>query len=526
MACLGERYRLVERLGAGGMSVVWRAFDEVLGRQVAVKLLAGDYAANPDFRLHMRHEARAAARLTHPHIGVVYDYGESCTPDGLITPYVVMELIDGPALGERLRTGPLHPRAALGVCAQVAEGLDAAHARGLAHRDVKPGNVMLCTAGVKVVDFGISALVGDQADRAVGGRVLGTPAYVAPERLTGAPVGTEADVYALGVVLFKTVTGRSPWHADGPVQMLAAHLTERPEPLPEAEGVPAEVQDLYLRCLAKDPHDRPAAGEAAEILAAAAGLATTPSLAAPELAVAPPHGEEYTTLLPSDDTTPPVLATFGTATVPVDRRTVRGLLGARGRRRATAVLAALPLAGLVGGLIVTTNTDHHPQVEAAAAAPAAPPRCAVTYRVGTDDGAAFTGTLTFDGRRPEPAGGWSLSFDLPAEQTFSAASPGTSTQDGGHVVVRLAGSGTVAVPFTGTYRDTNPLPATFVANGHPCTPLLIGPGGVPQSTSDGAGVAAVDGTQAAAPAGGGGQAGGGGDSGGKPAKDKGKGKDG
>jgi eukaryotic-like serine/threonine-protein kinase len=109
MACLGERYRLVERLGAGGMSVVWRAFDEVLGRQVAVKLLAGDYAANPDFRLHMRHEARAAARLTHPHIGVVYDYGESCTPDGLITPYVVMELIDGPALGERLRTGPLHP---------------------------------------------------------------------------------------------------------------------------------------------------------------------------------------------------------------------------------------------------------------------------------------------------------------------------------------------------------------------------------------------------------------------------------
>jgi serine/threonine-protein kinase len=504
------------------MSVVWRAFDEVLGRQVAVKLLAGDYAANPDFRLRMRHEARAAARLTHPHIGVVYDYGESRTRDGVITPYVVMELIDGPALGERLRTGPLPPRAALGVCAQVAEGLDAAHARGLVHRDVKPGNVMLPSAGAKVVDFGISALVGEHADRAFDGRVLGTPAYVAPERLRGAPVGTEADVYALGVVLFKTVTGRSPWHADDPVQMLAAHLTRRPEPLPEADGVPAEVHDLYLRCLAKDPRDRPGAGEAAEILATAAGLASTPPLAAPVLAVAPPHGEEYTTLLPSDDTTPSLPATVGTATVPAGRRrTVGRLLASCGRRRVAAGLAALPLAGLVGGLIVTTNTDRHPRVEAAAAAPAAPPPCTLTYQVGTDDGAAFTGTLTFDGRRPEPAGGWSLSFDLPAEQTFSAAPPATSTQDGRHVVVRLTGSGTVTVLFSGTYRDTNPLPATFTANGHPCTPLLIGPSGVPQPTSDGTGVAAAGGTHAANPAQAATQAG---DSGG--AHGKGKGKDG
>jgi serine/threonine-protein kinase len=505
---------LVERLGAGGMAVVWRAFDEVLGRQVAVKMLAGAYAANPDFRLRIRHEARAAARLAHPHIGVVYDYGESRTRDGVIIPYVVMELIDGPALGERLRGGPLPPRAALGVCAQVAEGLDAAHARGLVHRDVKPGNVMLSTAGVKVVDFGISALVGEHADRAFDGHVLGTPAYVAPERLIGAPVGTEADVYALGVMLFKAVTGRSPWRLEDPVRVLAAHLNGQPERLPKFDEVPAEVQDLYLHCLAKDPRDRPSAGEAAGILAAAAGIKAAPPLAVPDVTVAPPGSQEYTTLLPSDETMPVGEAVAGTAPVPAGRR------GTPTRRRTLAALAALPVAGVVGALIVTTNTDRHPQIEAAAAAAPAPPPCTVTYRVGTDDGAAFGGTLTFDGHRAQPAGGWSLSFDLPADQTFRAAPPATSTQDGGHVVVHLTGTGTISVPFSGTYREANAMPAAFVANGHSCTPSLLGAPGrsasaAPQSTSDGTGLAAVSGTQTG---------GSGGDGGGKSGKGKGKGK--
>jgi serine/threonine protein kinase len=141
MVWLGDRYRLVERLGAGGMSVVWRAFDDVLGRPVAVKMLAGDRAGNPAFRLDIRREARAAAQLNHPRIGVVYDYGESREGRGRPVPYVVMELIDGPALSERLGAGPLPWQRALTVCAQVAEGLDAAHTRGLAHRDVTPAPV-------------------------------------------------------------------------------------------------------------------------------------------------------------------------------------------------------------------------------------------------------------------------------------------------------------------------------------------------------------------------------------------------
>ena len=551
MAWVDERYRLVERLGTGGMSVVWRAFDEVLGRQVAIKMLAGSYAANPDFRQRMRHEARAAARLAHPRIGIVYDYGESRSWRGSVTPYVVMELIDGPALGERLHDGPLSVDAALGVCAQVAEGLDAAHARGLAHRDVKPGNVMLSTGGVKVVDFGISALVGAHSDHAADGKVLGTPAYIAPERLIGAPVGTAADVYALGIVLYKSVTGHSPWQATDPAEMVAAHLTRSPEPLPSIDGLPDEVHDLYRRCLAKEPDERPEAGEVAAILASAAGLPVAPArVALAPIVLTAPIQRDCTTLLPPPAETT-ALPMSGSARVPAGRHGTRALphpFGAAGRlwtprlpvsrvrRRAAAGLALLPLAGLTAGLIVATNTDRHPRVEAApahAAVPAAAaPSCAVTYRVGTDDGANFAGTLTLDGWRAAPQGGWTVSFELPADQTFTAAAPATSTQSGSRIVVRVprpdaatggvAGTESVSVSFSGTYRGANPMPSVFTAGGDRCTPVLIGPSvaSTGPSTSDGG-----TGTQVAARTGsgpGGGPAAG---PGGGPAAGHGKGKD-
>jgi serine/threonine-protein kinase len=516
MVRLDERYRLVERLGAGGMSVVWRAFDEVLGRQVAVKMLAGDYAANPDLRHGIRREARAAARLAHPNIGVVYDYGESRSPTGVVTPYVVMELIDGPSLGDRLRAGAMSWRDAVGVCAQVAAALGAAHARGLVHRDVKPANVMLSPAGVKVVDFGISALVGEVVDQTPDGQVLGTPAYVAPERLIGAPVGTAADVYALGVVLFKAVTGRPPWPVTDATELLAAHLTGEPDPLPPAEGLPAEVADLYRRCLAKDPGDRPPAAEAARVLAAAAGLIPAP--VEPPVAAPAGSGPELTTLLPSSADTAPI-AVAASARVRPGGRGTRPLPAGYRRRRAAAVLAVLPLTGVAAGLYATTTGDHHRDV--AAASSDAPPPCAVTYQIGTDDGATFAGTLTLDAGRPAPTGGWSVSFDLPAtDQTFRASAPGTSTQSGSRVVVRVTGTGRVAVPFTGSYHGTYPLPAAFVASGQSCAPTLIGPGGgrLPapaQSTVDNQ----VGATGAAGPG-----AGGAGDKGDKGDGGKGKGK--
>ncbi len=233
------------------MSVVWRAHDEVLDRQVAVKVLAAprvDAAARARILL----EAQAAARLTHPHITSVHDYGET-RDGGDLVPYVVMELVRGPTLAERLKAGRLPVRTAVLIGAQVASALAAAHARGLVHRDVKPSNVILSPAGAKVVDFGLAAVAGDTAES--GEQVIwGTPAYLAPERLTNGEVVPASDVYALGVLLYRMLTGGPPWKADTVTQILRAHESAEPAPLPVLEGLPESVADICLRCLAKQPH--------------------------------------------------------------------------------------------------------------------------------------------------------------------------------------------------------------------------------------------------------------------------------
>src|SRR2546430_9827210 len=197
---LGDRYRLVERLGGGGMSVVWRAYDEVLGRPVAVKVLAGE-AVDSASRDWMRAEAQVAARLSHPHITGVHDYGEAQTAAGERLPYVVMELVAGPTLAERIGAGGLPVGTALLIGAQVGAARAAAHARGLVHRDVKPGNVLLSPAGAKVVDFGIAAVAGDRGGLPASGIVWGTPAYLAPERLARDHVLPPPPLYGLGLIL-------------------------------------------------------------------------------------------------------------------------------------------------------------------------------------------------------------------------------------------------------------------------------------------------------------------------------------
>jgi eukaryotic-like serine/threonine-protein kinase len=246
---LAGRYRLVERLGQGGMSVVWRAYDEVLGRLVAVKTIRPDRSAtDPASRERIRAEARAAARLSHPFITNVYDYGECTAGGGEPTPFVVMELVEGEPLDERLDRERLSPAFAVEVCAQVAAALGAVHARGLVHRDVKPANVMLTPDGAKVVDFGISAVAGDNPDTV--DRVMGTPAYLAPERLDGGPADAASDMYALGLLLYKTLTGRLPWDADTTTQMLVAHCYLPPTPLPRIPDLSSEGVHLVHRCLA------------------------------------------------------------------------------------------------------------------------------------------------------------------------------------------------------------------------------------------------------------------------------------
>src|SRR5690349_19601137 len=258
---LGGRYKLLDELGSGGMAVVWRARDEVLGRPVAVKLLAGRYSGDPQSRARIRDEARAAATLSHPNIAQVYDYGEA-TDTG--TPYVVMELVNGPTLQQRVAGGKLPPRTVFRICGEVAAALAAAHAHGLVHRDIKMANIMVTPAGAKVVDFGIAAAVGPVAPEET---LVGTPAYLAPERLTGAAVLPASDVYALGVLLYRLLAGESPWSVESTTQMLQAHVYVEPAPFPPTPGVPPAVAALIARCLRKDPEARPSAGTVSSVLA-------------------------------------------------------------------------------------------------------------------------------------------------------------------------------------------------------------------------------------------------------------------
>src|SRR6185312_15868953 len=232
-------------------------------------------ATEPAARLRIRAEAQAAAQLWHPNVTNVYDYGEATTETGDCVPYVVMELLPGRTLSQRLADGPLPPRAALRICAEVASALAAAHARGLVHRDVKPSNVMLTPSGAKVVDFGLAAVAG-QAEIDDDGELRGTPAYLAPERLTAGEVIPASDVYALGLLIHRALTNHLPWQADTTTEMLKAHVYQEPRPLPPTNGVLPEVNQICHRCLAKDPADRPSAGEVAAVLADAAGIVLMP----------------------------------------------------------------------------------------------------------------------------------------------------------------------------------------------------------------------------------------------------------
>ncbi|WP_189328658.1 serine/threonine-protein kinase [Actinoplanes ianthinogenes] len=256
---LGGRYRLLNELGRGGMAVVWRAADEVLDRPVAVKVLAGRYAGDERFRSRILHEARAAAILSHPNIAQIHDFGESDE-----VPYVVMELINGPTLQQLLSEAPIPPRRVFRICGEVAAALAAAHQDGLVHRDIKLANIMVTPKGAKVVDFGIAAAAGP-AEPEEG--LLGTPAYLAPERLTGGAVEPASDIYALGVLLYRLLADESPWTVETTTQMLSAHMYVEPMPLPELPGVPDAVADLVDRCLAKEPADRPDAAEVSAVLA-------------------------------------------------------------------------------------------------------------------------------------------------------------------------------------------------------------------------------------------------------------------
>src|SRR6476659_7134872 len=250
---LGGRYRLIELLGSGGMATIYRATDTGLGRDVALKLLRPEYLRDPDFSARFRQEAQSAASLSHPNIVTVYDYGED--PSG---PYIVMELIDGEDLTDILRrSGPLPPRQAARIAAGVARALAAAHGRGLVHRDVKPGNVLIGRDGqVKVVDFGIARAIAE-AQVTLPGTTLGSVHYFSPEQARGEPATAASDIYSLGIVLFEMLTGSRPWEGDSAASVALARLSGPiPDPMTVRPSVPPDLAAITRRALALDPRDR------------------------------------------------------------------------------------------------------------------------------------------------------------------------------------------------------------------------------------------------------------------------------
>ncbi len=253
-ATLGDRYRLMDKLGGGGMAKVYLAHDEVLRRDVAVKMLHEQFAEDGEFVERFRREARSAASLRHPNIVQIYDQGEA--EDG--SHYMAMEYLSGGTLKERiLARGHLPAEEAAAVALKVAEALGAAHGKGVIHRDIKPQNVLLTEAGEpKVADFGI-ARAASAATISQTSRVLGTAGYMSPEQALGERACPGSDLYSLGVVLYEMLVGVLPYEADTPVAVAVKHINEPPIPPGEVnENVPAGLGLITLKLLAKRPEDR------------------------------------------------------------------------------------------------------------------------------------------------------------------------------------------------------------------------------------------------------------------------------
>jgi eukaryotic-like serine/threonine-protein kinase len=253
---LGGRYDLQEQIGGGGMAVVYRAVDTLLGRQVAVKMLRSQYAGDEEFVNRFRREAQSAASLSHPNIVNLYDVG--VTPNQEY--YIVMEYVDGPTLKDVIRDrGPLSVKETLDITRQICDALEHAHEHHIIHRDIKPHNILLTRSGhVKVTDFGIArASSGNTITHHHSHSVMGSVHYFSPEQARGAATDVKSDIYSLGVVMYEMLTGTRPFEGDSPVSVALKHLRERfVDPRELNPSIPQSVENIVLKCLVKSPEHR------------------------------------------------------------------------------------------------------------------------------------------------------------------------------------------------------------------------------------------------------------------------------
>lgn len=513
---LGTRfgpYELKSLIGVGGMGEVYRAYDTVKERMVAVKLLRTEIAADAGFQERFRRESRVAARLQEPHVIPVHDFGEI---DGVL--FIDMRLVEGASVKELLRTnGPLDPQRATSIVAQVASALDAAHADGLVHRDIKPENVLLTPDDFAyLVDFGI-AHVGGEASVTMTGVLIGSSAYMAPERFSGEPVGPAADVYALTCLLYEMLIGRPPFETGDLRQLMSAHMfSPAPRPSIMRRGIPRGFDDVVAKGMAKDAVDRyPSAGELARAAkAAVAGAAVSPPAPAPAPAAPPqpppqappppqaqaqpPSTRAFSSIYPNPDHTgytpyPPAPAPPQPPQArPAKRRLSRGQL--------SLILASVVLFGIAAVLaaFLAAGGDSTPSRETLSAptppsdAAAAPTTTATTTEAesatanvsGTDE-QGFVGHTARCPADSTPAAVIRTESSLAVicqtgPDSFSYR--GERLSDGANLQIATAervGNGFVAVnPADGARYEVGPDGLTISSNGHVDsseTPLEYGP---------------------------------------------------
>lgn len=255
---LSGRYRVQGIIGEGAMAEVFAAEDVRLGRDVALKMLKAQLSADLTLRRRFEQEARTAAKLSHPNVVGILDTGEE---QGLA--YIVMERLPGTTLADELKDGPLPEERVREVAHQVLAALGAAHSLGIVHRDIKPANLLTGGGGgIKVADFGIATAINEAQALTATGLLIGTPAYLAPERLAGAPASAQADLYSLAAVLYECLTGRKPFEGPGTIELMSAVMHQEPEPVARLRpGVDRTLAQVVERTLSKDPAGRPRSAE-------------------------------------------------------------------------------------------------------------------------------------------------------------------------------------------------------------------------------------------------------------------------